>query len=88
MISPPTAATANSASDLGKPYCVVSAFRIITSNKGFAVGAELTVLLMMDEAEQTVSCSRAPVRLVGEEAVGRENSITVKYFYTNPVNTI
>lgn len=43
---------------------------------------------MMDEAEQAASRSRAPVRLIGEEAVGRENSITVKYFYTNPVNTI
>lgn len=61
MISPPTAATANSASDLGKSDRVVSAFCIITSNKDFAVGAELTVLLMMDEAKQTAACCTVAV---------------------------
>lgn len=56
IISPPTAASANSASDLRKSDRVVPAFCIITSNKDFAGGAELTVLLMMDGAKQAAPC--------------------------------
>lgn len=69
MISPPTAATANVASDLGKSDRAVSAFCI--SNKDFAVGAELTVLLMMDEAKQTASCCAVAVLASWVSEVGK-----------------
>lgn len=72
MIFLSTAATASSASDLGKSNSVVFAFCIVTSNKDFAAGAELTVLLMMDEAEQSASCSPTPACLIGREVVWRE----------------
>lgn len=71
MISPPSATTANSASELGKSDRVVSAFCIIISKKGVAVGAELTVLLMMGEAEQAAPCCAVAVLASWVSQVGK-----------------
>lgn len=91
MISPASAGSANSASDWGKSDRVVSAFCFITGNKDFAVGAELTVLLMMEEANRLFLAVVLLCELLGshrQRRGGERKQHFSKVFYSSPTNAI